>query len=1773
MRLFLMIAAAAIAMYAMDPALTPVNEAECSIQVMSSSSEVTLQLHRGHEPVRADVKVEWLDEKDGILATGHKQTLIDPKSGRATITLPIGWSRFGEKKRADLLWNRIRYRVVAADGEVVKGIASISALKSNIFRIQIDQPRLSPDSERYKLLVRAVHPITEQPLANVELSARLLSGTAGAADCGKAVSDERGFAAFDVPASPRRIEDARIEVTGNGRGYIHRAELEIEIDPFGKVHVATDRGLYQPGQVLHIRAILLNSRARALADSPVSIRVTDERSATLFATTLRTSRFGIVAADWAIPDNAALGRYRVDVAAIDAPDIGASSATFDISRYELPAFEVRVKSDRRFYLAGQTPVLEVEARYIFGEPVLNGSVQITREAKSCWGANNGSIDTVGERIETSLGPGGKATLTMAVPPACAAVHYLATVTDATSRRSESRPITLQVSDRPIWIEVMRDEALSAALPRTFYVQTHYADGTPAECEVQIREAGKSGSALGSLVRTIRTSKSGLAEVRDFRLSALDGTGEAALHFAATDGSGQTGETKREYDEINSPGITVKTDKALYRRGDPMIARVTSTDPSGTVQVIVTAHGSLLDWFPVRLVNGRAEITIPFKPDFGETVEVQVVRQDASLDELASFSQGVFDTFRVYYPTKSPIRVELQSAERTYRPGADASLKVKVTAADGTPVEAALGLVVIDDASEQRAQSHRPVYYWLRNGSEEFDELDLLDGNSTEAQILAAATLNKGSRERWVFFPYMYETARLGSIYGPAFDKRLSPYRNSWRRCISVGNCPTEDGQFRRFMAASGWNPSGIVDPWDTPLRPVFTVQREQRHLEFISAGPDKRFGTADDQKIFFESWRYFDATAGAIRSALAYATFPQSQAEFDSVLRAARISPARVRDPWGRRYSVSFSAKAVRLSDSMGKVSGGRVVQVPVVMLISAGPDGKAGSDDDFVVATFAAAEQDELSAVAGPAGTRRTLNSRAGIQGRVVDPAGAVVPRATVRATAAGKGAVFEARTDANGEYLLFSIPPGEYVLTAESAEFQLFVARHVVVRVGMIAHVTATLQIASVLEQIEVAGSAPEIQTSMAMIVTPMYKRAPPPPPATGGRVREHFPETLLWLPLLETDRNGTAEVHFRMADSITTWRVSATGSTIDGLIASADDRIQAFQPFFVELDPPSVLTTGDEISLPVVVRNYSDQRQQIRLTMGQEPWFHLSGQPDRIAHVDAGGTAIQAFRLKAVAAIEKGRQEIAARSNQDHDAVRKVIQVHPDGRQITAVRNNLFDKESSINVVIPPDALPGSATTTLRVYPDLLSHIIDSPEEILKKPYGCAEQTISSTFPNLLLLRYAASGGKIDPQLRRRALAYLQKGYDRLLGYRSPSGGFTYFGSGDPDTALTAYALDFLLAAKRYITVDQFPISSAALWLTQQLPRTTGRYRAYILRSMAEYALDSGVVPAGIKDGFQSGRNDPYILSQEVLLALALHEDDAVRSALQKLASLAQNDHDSVSWSSESNTPFRGWGPAGTVETTANAVRAMITAKDAGISVPATAAMIQGGLIYLLRAKDESGLWYSTQATVRVLDVLTMAAQGGGGAVAVELLVNGNPVRIDAKSTDLSRHLVAGANEFRFAKQGGSLAMAQLVTTYYVPWDAHTDAPESLKLQVALSKTNPDIGEAVVARVSARRTSTGSYGMMLAEIGLPPGADVDRSSLEAAIASRTGLWRYEVLPDRVVAYLWPSTGGETQFQFAFRLRYSMRAKAAASTLYDYYNPSARVTLAPQRFTVEAP
>jgi hypothetical protein len=152
--------------------------------------------------------------------------------------------------------------------------------------------------------------------------------------------------------------------------------------------------------------------------------------------------------------------------------------------------------------------------------------------------------------------------------------------------------------------------------------------------------------------------------------------------------------------------------------------------------------------------------------------------------------------------------------------------------------------------------------------------------------------------------------------------------------------------------------------------------------------------------------------------------------------------------------------------------------------------------------------------------------------------------------------------------------------------------------------------------------------------------------------------------------------------------------------------------------------------------------------------------------------------------------------------------------------------------------------------------------------------------------------------------------------------------------------------------------------------------------------------------------------------------------------------------------------------------------------------------------------------------------------------------------------------------------------LVADYYLPWaeqktesDLHQQAraSDALRLAIHFDKNSLPHGEEVQCNVLAERVGFRGYGMMLAEIGLPPGAEVERASLERAMnESEWVINQYDILPDRVVVYLWPRAGG-VKFSFTFKPRFGLKALTTPSVLYDYYNPEARAVVEPTQFVVQ--
>nr|HEV7952516.1 MG2 domain-containing protein [Candidatus Acidoferrales bacterium] len=1067
------------------------------------------------------------------------------------------------------------------------------------------------------------------------------------------------------------------------------------------------------------------------------------------------------------------------------------------------------------------------------------------------------------------------------------------------------------------------------------------------------------------------------------------------------------------------------------------------------------------------------------------------------------------------------------------------------------------------------------------------------------------------------------------------------------------------------LAAHGFQFDSWKDPWGHAYKASFSAMQNNYVVTVTSAGPDGIFTPegqypSDDFEVATVQINYFEETRLKIDHALfdnfnKTFEYPDNTDQLRSVLQKYDIDWDSLKDPWGHAYVALFSQMATyaddvtiqTIPDGFG-INRTHTTPVPVTRMVerihirSEGAGSKEQYARDFEAASFSHTIVKQSSGDRAPVSLSNQTVLAAGkgaIAGTVYDPEGKAIAGAQVTVKNSVTDEVFMGVSDDSGVYLFRNISPGRYVLSVSATNFKSSITTNIGVFSANTTTVDVKLEVGTVMMavEVEVGQQAIETQNTSVMSVkevpgTPKSGQAAAAPLISTPRLRQYFPETLFWQPEIITDAAGRAHLSIPLADNITTWKLSAVASTEKGEIASAEKDIRAFQRFFVEHDPPKFLTEGDEIDLPVVLRNYLNHGLHMNVVMKPESWFIPLGPVSAKTDVAASDSATDIFKFRAAGSVKNGKQRITATGvgAGPGDAIERTVTVRPNGEEKTETKSFVFDDTAALDLQIPTQAIAGSLEAELKIYPNLNAHILESIEAVLERPYGCAEQTISSTYPSILLLKYMKSAGMESSPLAPKARRYVQQGYERLLSYRARGGGFSYWGRGDSDLALTAYALRFLQDASEFIEIDDSIVGEQVRWILHKA-ETDGRWigrdwrheedsrqtlivTAYIARVIANLdfrgslsTADAGLekeISDTLKHSLEyleakvAETDEPYLVASYALALPKLPNgavDSRLAASLERLRKLERHEADASYWALEMNTPFFGWGLAGRIETTALVLQAL---KKGGGNSEVDRELLSRGVLFLLKNQDRYGIWYSSQATINVLDALRVLTLGNGATLysaqsgKAEIFVDGRVVQtVELRSSnelvapvtvDISKFISPGNHHVEIRRgTGATPASVQAISTYYIPW-ANTSASgeayehaekvsDALRLAVHFDKPTAKVGEKIECSVNAERIGFRGYGMMLAEIGLPPGAEVDRDSLDRAM--RDSGWeinQYDVLPDRLIVYLWPHAGG-TKFTFTFTERYGLMAQTPASILYDYYNPEALATVLPTLFKVQ--
>ncbi len=214
--------------------------------------------------------------------------------------------------------------------------------------------------------------------------------------------------------------------------------------------VYTDRGIYRPGETIHLTALVRDDRGHAIGGLPLELTVTRPDGVVARAFSVRSGETGAVALDHLLAGSAITGDWRF---ALRVPGGGATvgEATVQVEDFVPPRIEVSAGAPEALSFPAGAPIT-IAARFLYGAPAADLAVagrvrvEVDPEPFAAWsGYRFGLVDArpVAARAdlpEARTGEDGTADLSLILPAVAESTHPLRARIDVAVLERGGRPV-------------------------------------------------------------------------------------------------------------------------------------------------------------------------------------------------------------------------------------------------------------------------------------------------------------------------------------------------------------------------------------------------------------------------------------------------------------------------------------------------------------------------------------------------------------------------------------------------------------------------------------------------------------------------------------------------------------------------------------------------------------------------------------------------------------------------------------------------------------------------------------------------------------------------------------------------------------------------------------------------------------------------------------------------------------------------------------------------------------------------------------------------------------------------------------------------------------------------------------------------------------------------------------------------------------------------------------------------------------------------------------
>ncbi len=673
-------------------------------------------------------------------------------------------------------------------------------------------------------------------------------------------TDKYGMALIEL--KPTELGGFSVKAYSTVDGAAEEVETEVQVVRNSKVLLTTDKPIYQPGQIMHLRMLALDSfDKQAKAQDEVLFEIADSKGNKVFKVTGTTNDFGVASTQFQLGNQVLLGTYTIKAILDDV----ITEKTVTVDRYVLPRFKVNASLDKPWYLPGQTVRGDVSANYFFGKPISGGNVKVV------------VYNYVGEwteetAIEGPTSADGLFTFEYKLPDVLigqpleggkALVLIEVIVTD-TADHEEKVARSLLVASKPVDITIIPESGkVIPDIENEFFIFASDPTGEPAmaQCTLTVN-----GAVLGQEDQLVQIPATGPGK---FRLTPHSG----ALNISvdATLSSGATATASVDFSVgADSAAILLRTDKSIYAVGETLELSAYITGGFGHIFLDVVKKNQTVLTKTLEAEDGLATLSIDLDNHLAEDLVINAYL-------LADNGQFIRDTRVVYVVPATDLSVAVTTDKDEYRPGDKATVQFQVKGPDGAPAQAALGVQVVDEAvfalSENKPgllklyfqledELANPTYQVGSGSGWSFGQLfekhaEAEPGSGDEEGVqdtakAAFASLGQVPMNQKELSSWDDALKDMKGAMGPVYEALKNDVVTQLQ--LALG------GQNVDYNKACSWltdylKKPRFYDPWGSAYEFTLTGDQWYCQLSFTTKGPDELPDTVDDFSFNVEAWQ------------------------------------------------------------------------------------------------------------------------------------------------------------------------------------------------------------------------------------------------------------------------------------------------------------------------------------------------------------------------------------------------------------------------------------------------------------------------------------------------------------------------------------------------------------------------------------------------------------------------------------------------------------------------------------------------------------------------------------------------------------------------------------------------------------------------------------------------------------------------------------------------------------------------------------------------------